>query len=375
MTHAQATPTCDGLTVSGGTGTPSDPYVLEDRSDLPAFHDLAYALATTRSTTNACWSASFEIREGTPGIDLTGFPWIPSGLPDTTNTPDQDDHAAFSGTFDANGVAVTNMTIDLEGEGLFVGFFREIDSGTIEDLVLHDVQITIDSSIFAATGDVAGAANHSLIRNVSVSASIHDPSRLGGIAGQTLASDVRDVHIENLELHGTSNLGDAIGYADETRIIDVTASGSIEATHSHAGSIAAGISNETVIENAASTVTMSATDYLGGIVGDTDAGTLLNNARATGTFVKGKQYVGGVAGSFHNGMMERSFATTAVTGVDQVGGRVGPSFETGTAASFATGRVIGAYRVGGLAGYVFRGAVSDTVAPGSVTTAGFHESG
>ena len=108
-------------------------------------------------------------------------------------------------------------------------------------------------------------------------------------------------------------------------------------------------------------------NYVGGVAGAISGGTI-SHCYATGT-VSGTNYVGGLAGVCYDniadkfGRITNCYATGAVSGTDYVGGLAG---ECGiTTNCYATGTVSGTNYVGGLAGCSFR--TSHCYATGAVS--------
>jgi hypothetical protein len=84
---------------SGGKGTLDDPY------RIATVDNLLYLLATSTD-----WDKSFIL---TADIDLTGNTFEKAPIaPDTDDATDEFQGTSFSGTFDGNGHAIRNLTID-----------------------------------------------------------------------------------------------------------------------------------------------------------------------------------------------------------------------------------------------------------------------
>ena len=118
---------------SGGSGDPNDPYLISSAVDMEVL-----------SSDPNHWGDHFRL---TADLDLTGRVMTPIG---TTSTP-------FSGTFDGNGNALANLTINLPGTD-FVGFFGIVDNlvdlNTIFDLGLIDPNIIADDFVGGLVGSL-----------------------------------------------------------------------------------------------------------------------------------------------------------------------------------------------------------------------------
>ena len=113
---------------------------------------------------------------------------------------------------------------------------------------------------------------------------------------------------------------------------------------------------------------MSGKDYVGGICGDNEGGTL-QNCHTTGT-VSGSNNVGGVCGYSYDGTVENCYNTGSVSGTgDRVGGVCGCIVRgkiTGCTNS-DTVSVSGNRYLGGIAGYAFNATVQRCFNSGAVT--------
>jgi hypothetical protein len=116
---------------------------------------------------------------------------------------------------------------------------------------------------------------------------------------------------------------------------------------------------------AAKNVSISADDYVGGLVGCNGEGTISQSC-ATGK-VNGKAHVGGLVGD-NRGTVSECCATATVTGERwRVGGLVGYNDKGAVTNCYSTGNVIGNHNLGGLVGWNYRGTISDCYSTGSIT--------
>ncbi len=107
-------------------------------------------------------------------------------------------------------------------------------------------------------------------------------------------------------------------------------------------------------------------DYVGGIVGVNDEGSV-SNSYNTG-FVNGRNWVGGVVGENYNGIVSNVYNTGSVSGsVRYVGGVVGRSNEGIVSNSYNSGTVSGGMNVGGIVGDGSRDSVSNVYNSGAVS--------
>jgi len=109
-------------------------------------------------------------------------------------------------------------------------------------------------------------------------------------------------------------------------------------------------------------------DFVGGLVGWNDGGTV-SNSYSTGS-VTGHGGVGGLVGLHKDGTVNNCYATGTVTGEALVGGLVGWNQDGTVSNSYATGTVTGTYQqsyAGGLVGFNDWGTVTDSYSTGNVT--------
>ncbi|WP_298409998.1 YDG domain-containing protein, partial [Janthinobacterium sp.] len=105
-----------------------------------------------------------------------------------------------------------------------------------------------------------------------------------------------------------------------------------------------------------------------GLIGYTEAGSVIRHVGMLGGSISGEDYVGGLVGS-NAGLVSDSYATGTINGDDKVGGLVGSN--TGLVSnSYATGTISGDGRIGGLIGLNDQGAVKDSHASGNVSGSG-----
>ena len=95
----------------------------------------------------------------------------------------------------------------------------------------------------------------------------------------------------------------------------------------------------------------------------------IKNLGVVASYVKGGQYVGGLAGGNYIGRITNSYSTGNVTGTSNVGGLVGTTNNSNSyiGNSYSTGNVTGTSNVGGLVGYIEWGEIGSSYSTGNVT--------
>lgn len=188
-------------------------------------------------------------------INLSNKNWTPIGSSNVS---------PFKGTFDGSNATITGLTITDGSRN--AGLFGHVDGGTIQDVTLTDVNVSMDDndSGYIAVGGVAaciyGTSSQAVISNCSVSGTIELNSgswkfvhAVGGIVGAT----------------GYSVNGGTIGQHDEGKstVENCAFTGTIQSSGTETGGIvgrSGGAVKKCTNEGA---ITTSADGPVGGIVG------------------------------------------------------------------------------------------------------------
>ena len=271
---------------SGGTGTKTDPYLIESGAELAY---LSKFCAEGGNTSGLCY-------ELTADIDLANNVFTPIG-PSSTNQ--------FKGIFNGAGNTISNLKID-RTESLS-GLFGRVNGAAIQNLTIDHATITSTSG---NVGALVGAAYGSC----------------------TITNCV----VKNSSVTGGSNLtGGLIGYSgtavSKCAVIDTTVSGT-----EYIGGLIAQV-GKAVTECYTLHVTVTATgDYAGGLIGGGNASDIAN-CFVRGCSVTGDGYVGGVigdGGSYSKAKIKTTYAVADVTaGTGEFGPLAGGSNVTITTAS------------------------------------------
>ncbi|MEE0409346.1 MAG: leucine-rich repeat protein, partial [Clostridia bacterium] len=161
-----------------GRGTSSDPYKIETAEQLQDMRDFV-----NRGDGKNDAGKYFVL---TADIDLGGQEWTPIGFTEGTNK------YAFTGTFDGDGHVIknfkitevptfTNATATALPEGTTtvyctnVGLFGAVQGGTIKNLGVEDVSITVDNKpdksaihrVGALVGRLAGTVTNCYAKNIT----------------------------------------------------------------------------------------------------------------------------------------------------------------------------------------------------------------
>ena len=127
---------------------------------------------------------------------------------------------AFTGILDGNGYTISGLTISHTGTGSdakFAGLFGHMN-GTVRNLALDEVNITVQNTKSARVGAVAGQSQGS-IENVSVDGQIHclsgtNTTAVGGLVGRQTKTAVISGCLADVDMTVTGNtvrLGGIVG--------------------------------------------------------------------------------------------------------------------------------------------------------------------
>ncbi|MDR0767050.1 MAG: hypothetical protein LBE57_01175 [Methanosarcinales archaeon] len=264
----------------GGSGTPSDPFIIEDEADLVAIGS----------------QSSYYYILGAD-IHLTS-PWMPL--------------IWFMGNLDGKGHTIFDLEIDIAmGNG--IGLFSVTDGAVITNLTLESANVKGRGVV----GAVVGLAQDTTFDNISVvNGNIEggDGSDIGGLVGL-----MEDGSISNSSFSGSVNgstyVGGLIGGTDSVAISNSFVTGDViggEAVGGLVGDMWGGsISNSFVAGN------VTGEEAVGGLIGDMQ-GVAISNSYVTGN-VTGEDVVGGLVGDMRSGFISNCMALNGfVNGTTQV---------------------------------------------------------
>ncbi len=251
--------------------------------------DVPYEVSTLNhllwiSTNSGSWSACFE---QTADINASATA--------TWNSDGEGGYEGFSpigkildyfeGSYDGQGYAIEGLYINRTSD--YVGLFGAIEGGSVENLILKNVNITAEAMV----GGLAGYTVDAVFTNCSVSGSVSCiNSYVGGLIGDiTLSTQINECR-SLCSVSGTFNVGGLVGCTYNSTVIKNSyARGSVDGTLSS----------------------------VGGLLGYNSYGCQVNNCYATGS-VSGDSQYGGLVGE-NNGTVSNSFYDQETTGQDDTG--------------------------------------------------------
>lgn len=266
-----------------GDGTEKKPYQISTKAQLMGLSELAamgMEIDQSEGTYPGDYSgAHFRL---TRDIDLGGMDWIPIGFYRNAAQVNLGNVSAFDGHFDGNGKTISNFRLYRPAWST-VGLFGAVKNAEIVNLTVKPgYVITAGEDV----GILAGSAENSVIRCVTVAGTLKTAGNAGGIVGETLGGTV----VENCTAdHVAMDSGEG----------KETFTGGI------AGKAAESVISDCVVNTGDSlSARIQGGGYVGGITGfqnDTD----IFNVHVMGTIGgSGAQSIGGVTGKYASGKMK-----------------------------------------------------------------------
>lgn len=243
---------------AGGAGTVEDPYQVEtlDQLQLIGLYD---------ASKNFVQTANIDAEVTRTWNDGAGFAPINN----------------FTGTYDGNGYAISNLFIDRKNN-FNLALFGSLTNATVENVTMIDVDITGNLRV----GAIAGTLLNSTIRNTRSNGTIVGKTDVGGLVGY---------------MQGTSTL---IKEAFTTGVVD-----SLDTDSNNMGGLV-GNSVGGMIQNSYSRSSVSGNGTIGGLVGWNNGG-IIRSSYAAGE-VSGTTNFGGVTG-FNSSVIDSTYWDSEAT--------------------------------------------------------------
>ncbi|WNY26440.1 GLUG motif-containing protein [Methanolapillus ohkumae] len=258
----------------------------------------------------------------------------------------------FKGTLDGQNFTISNLNYNTSSTAhpndKPIGMFGNITTTTvIKNLIVEDVSISSIAYFQNNTvGAISGMAYGGTLENVHVigknqAGALKGSQDVGGLIGEHKGNNI--LTIKNSSFFGNITTtgengpaGGIIGFAQSNCLIENCTTDGIIKSFSSAGGIA-GI-NKGEISNSSSNMYINGETAVGGIVGNAQSPSTIENCFATGD-ISGQQYVGGIAG--------------------QLGGTL--------TNAFSTGNIVATWNhAGGIAGYAAAGTYSNMWSTSSI---------
>ncbi|MDR9453891.1 MAG: fibronectin type III domain-containing protein, partial [Wenzhouxiangella sp.] len=309
----------NGIYFAAGTGTESEPYEIEDweqLSNVSLYRDAHFVLKNDLDQTTSGYED--HVKDcGT--LANSGKGWAPIG---STDHP-------FTGSFDGEGHAISDLIIDRADEDE-VGLFGVTDSGgTIKNLRLLDITVTGDFQTGGLVGDIEPGAGP--LTNIRVTGRVtSSSSRVGCLVGESYA-DISNAHAD-CTVSGSFAVGGLVG--DSRGAVEKSSSaGSVQGQTSVGGLLGQSLDP---VQQSFSRASVSGDSSVGGLIGQNMAS--ITDAYATGSVAGTATSTGGLVGTngddigggdpLPGGNITRSYAAGALTGGASDGAFVGESIGT-----------------------------------------------
>jgi hypothetical protein len=173
-----------------------------------------------------------------------------------------------------------------------------------------------------------------------------------GLFGYTGSDSlILNVNLSGVDITGNDYIGGIVGYNNGGTIINSSVSGEVNGGKCVGGLVGNNDYGNIIGSSAAVAVEGSGTD-VGGLVGYNNESSITNSYATgcvTGTGTE-TQLIGGLVGNNENGVINNSHASGDVSGYAFIGGLVGYNRDGTITGSHATGAIVGNYEVGGLVG-------------------------
>ena len=260
-----------------GKGTEAEPFVLKTADHLAWFREFV-----NEGNMEACAKIADDVKE----IDMSTvchkadaekqvaeLSWTPIG---------NFARNKYQGTFDGNGKTISNLYIINAASGS-VGFFGYAEKGSIKNITFDNAKVK--STVDYYTGILAGFGELCIIENIKTLAncSVEGKEDVGGIAGRA-SGDIGNCE-NHAMVNGANSVGGIVGDYRESgkSIISCANYGVLTGTGNYVGGIAGNFDSGT-IQNCANYGDVTGTNYVGNLIGD---GYIcnLNNVLGTGNVI------------------------------------------------------------------------------------------
>lgn len=327
---------------------------------------------------SSCWADNFKMdndidAEETIGwteySDIEGFKPIALGYFDK-----------FTGTFDGNGFAISNLYIHSDDQGSYAALFCKTEDANIMNLSIENCDIFSTNYSAAA---LVGRCKNSSVDQCYSSGTVDGSETNGGLIARTDNANITNSN-SSVNLPSTHNtIGGLIGHLDDSTLDNCFATGKVEGNNNTGGLVGSSSDNSTIsnsystgevksvnsetggfiginfgtINNCYSVSSVSAigqaSENIGGFVGENIGDITL--CYAHGSIISEDSDAGGFVG-YNKGSIEKSYAIGNVTADSRIGGFVGNNESSSASISncYSIGHVVatgeGHIYTGGFAG-------------------------
>ena len=183
--------------------------------------------------------------------------------------PIEDSIDRFTGSFDGNGYAITNLRI-AKPEVDIVGLFAYIDGAVIKNLTIENVDIEGKAYVGTLVGE---ALNSFQIDNCIVKGTgkVKGTSYIGGLVGRSSNGEIKNSSVQ-INVEGSANfVGGLGGYTDRVQVRRCWTSGELTSIGSQVGGLIGFAMTNTASSNIAESYSLarvSGENKVGGLIGE-----------------------------------------------------------------------------------------------------------
>lgn len=270
-----------------GDGSEKKPFLIKNREQLMGLSELAAMGMMIPDAGGADYpgdySGCFFALGG--NIDMQGVDWIPIGFYGDSSESAGPIVNAFQGDFDGNGYTIRNLKLNKFVNYNHVGLFGAISNSLIHDLIVIPDATEIKGN--DRVGSIVGYAVDSKIINVKVkNAALNTTGITGGIAGEVSNTVIENAICDNVIIDASNGaeiiyIGGIVGIASDSAVVDCE-----------------------VTTGSGNTARIQGTGFTGGIIG------YQNSADIYNVYVKGtiggyhSTAIGGITGKYVSGKLK-----------------------------------------------------------------------
>lgn len=306
-----------------GSGTEADPYLIKTADEL-------YMIRMTPD-------AYYQLQNN---IDLSA--WIEENYPTAGWAPIGTSSKPFTGIFDGNGFAISNLYINRTTD--YNGLFGYAKNASVKNLT-----ITCNITGVGRTGAIIGSCASATLSNCKVEGEVQGANRTGGLIGDgsTGTYDINDCTFTG-NVNGGQYTGGFVGNVASLTVTNCSVIGDIDGEQ-YTGGIS-GCATKLVVTNSSLNGQIEGGEYTGGISGNGGALTAIECDIEGG--VTGMQYTGGITGYANPITTSECVIICNVNGDAYTGGICGLGYKCAITNCAVEGTVGGGNFTGGLIGKI-----------------------
>ena len=206
----------------------------------------------------------------------------------------------FTGNFNANDYTISNLYINRHTTG-YQGLFGKINNSQISNIKLAHGDISGSTDTGSIVGMATGDSSLSNITVTNTTIAAGPSAHIGGIVGTFNGTQISNVKFSDGDISGGNDVGGIVGLTRSGNIINaISELGQINAPNSmYAGGISGGIETDNgvsvEISNSGSSMDIHGSSFVGGLVGYFGGNAGISYSVYLG-IIEGNQYTGGLVG-------------------------------------------------------------------------------